>query len=389
MSARLNVHLYPSPLTYESRMLRVTSALMESGVFDAIELVGTQADGLPGEEPLDGGRSLVRLPAEGVGLSRVRRLVGLRRWGAAVEERYRDADVACINAHSLTVLPLAARLASRTGARLIYDTHELETETASASPLRRSLARQVERRYIGRADHTFVVSSGIETWYRETYGLTSVTTIKNYPVLRDRTHSTPSVPLRAVMDVPSEGTLLLYLGKLSPGRGLERLVSAFHDYSTSSQFLALVGFGPLEVSLRAQAIAGPAWERIQLLPPVPPHDVAALAAQADVGVALIQPVSLSYRLSLPNKALESLAGGIPVLASDLPDLAAELDGDSLGWTIEPTEAAVARWLRTVTPAEIARKRARADLWGLSHHWGLEAARMVSVYKSLLNVRGDL
>ena len=84
-------------------------------------------------------------------------------------------------------------------------------------------------------------------------------------------------------------------------------------------------------------------DRVVLAPPVPTGEVVRWAAGADVGLALIQNVSLSYFLSLPNKLFEYVAAGLPVVASDFPDLRRVVEERGLGTVCRPDDpAAIAR-----------------------------------------------
>lgn len=168
--AGLNLHLYPSTLVNESRILRITRALADSGVFAQIEVAGATGPELPDLEAIDGNRSFRRFPRHSP-LGRpttVTKVLRTLDWSRRVRSHYRDASLACINAHSLAVLPLAAQLARNTGARLIYDTHELETEVKGSTGLRRLLSRAIERRLIHRCDAVVTVSGSIAAWYAKT-----------------------------------------------------------------------------------------------------------------------------------------------------------------------------------------------------------------------------
>ena len=67
--------------------------------------------------------------------------------------------------------------------------------------------------------------------------------------------------------------------------------------------------------------------RLELLDPVPPDRAASVLADADLGLALIEPACLSYRMTLPNKLYEYVAAGLPILAGEVPVLAAEVRGN--------------------------------------------------------------
>ena len=71
-------------------------------------------------------------------------------------------------------------------------------------------------------------------------------------------------------------------------------------------------------------------DRVEFAAPVPPGKVVESIREAGAGLALIQPVCLSYRMSLPNKLFEYLAAGVPVLASDLPAIGALVPKHGIG-----------------------------------------------------------
>ena len=61
------------------------------------------------------------------------------------------------------------------------------------------------------------------------------------------------------------------------------------------------------------------------------------AASATVGVSIVQPASLSYRLALPNKLFQYMAAGIPVVASDFPDVRQVVEGSGAGVVVDPVD----------------------------------------------------
>ena len=60
--ASTNIHIYPSPLTHESRILRITDALAKAAIFDQIEVYGVSAPDLPDRQPVDAKRTFLRYP---------------------------------------------------------------------------------------------------------------------------------------------------------------------------------------------------------------------------------------------------------------------------------------------------------------------------------------
>lgn len=313
----INLHVYPSPITNESRIEREVATIGSLGIFSAVEVAGITAPGLADSEPL-GDCGLVRRFASEAGshglLARAGKTLA---FGRAVSDYYSDKPVAVINCHSVAALAVCVSLKRATGARLVYDTHELETEASAAVGLRRPIYKIAERRGIKHVDHTFTVTESIEHWYREAYGLTAIDTIYNYPSREQVGGRVDRRYFRALFDLPDSARIYLYQGNLGIGRGLDMVARAFREGLVPDGVVVFLGYGPLEAEIREWASAS---SRIFFHPAVPPGDLAPLTGAADVGLAPTEGSRcLSYYYSAPNKMFQYWRAGIPVVASHLPE----------------------------------------------------------------------
>ena len=313
----INLHIYPSPITNESRIEREVATIESLGIFTSIEVAGVAAVGLPTTELL-GDHGVVRRFASEAGshgvLARAGKTVAFRR---AVFDHYSSQHVSVINCHSVAALPLCVALKRATGASLVYDTHELETEASAAIGLRRPIYKLVERRGIQHVDHTFTVTESIEDWYRDTYGLTSIDTVYNFPSREQTSETGDKQYFRAKFGLSDKQRIYLYQGVLGPGRGIEVVARAFRESLIQDGVLVLLGYGPLESDIREWAATS---SRIFFHPAVPPRDLGSLTGTADVGlVPTVGSQCLSYYYSAPNKMFQYWSAGIPVIASPLPE----------------------------------------------------------------------
>jgi glycosyltransferase involved in cell wall biosynthesis len=67
---------------------------------------------------------------------------------------------------------------------------------------------------------------------------------------------------------------------------------------------------------------------------VPPAELISLASQGDVAVIPIRDVCLSYRYCMPNKLFEAAFAGLPIVASNLPDMERFIIANDLGLVFE-------------------------------------------------------
>jgi len=373
----LNVHIYPTPFRNESRILKITRSLKEAALFDRIRIMATWEEGLAERERLDEVREVVR----------IRRKLGEGRegtfWKAArtgewswwVMRSLREERIDCVNAHSLSVLPLCVLLKRSKSARLIYDTHELETETLHTRGLRRIAARAVERLLIPFTDEVVVVNDAIADWYRKAYRIGNVSVVRNVPVRRD-VPETPSLLLRDAFGIREDEVLFLYQGILTQGRGISLLLDTFAEVDRK-RHIVFLGYGDL-----ADAIvqAGRHAPNIHYHPAVPPDKIPDYTAGADVGVSLIENACLSYYLSLPNKVFEYLQCGIPVIVSRFPGMAEVVDRFDCGWSIPVERNLLTRLVSSMSREEISRRREGAREAGKHYHWALEEPTLLGVYK---------
>src|SRR5260370_40565582 len=131
----INLHVSASPIVYESRIFKQTLSMARSGLFSDVVTCGMARAGLPRQENLPYGQRIDRVGAtvHDRRPSVAGRVLEQLSWSRAVLRFYSHGDIRVINAHSVAVLPVCYLLSRRLGAKLIYDTQELETAATTST----------------------------------------------------------------------------------------------------------------------------------------------------------------------------------------------------------------------------------------------------------------
>lgn len=383
-ASRHLVMLLLNPFTHDSRVEKEAATLVEAGY--RVTVVALAAEGLPTRE-LRAGVDVIRVKRPG--WPPILRFFLVRRRMARVALRL-EPDA--IHAHDTETLDIAGRVATALGVPIVYDGHELWLErvrrgrsTVYAALTRRYFA-WVERRWLPRAAARITVSEPIAEHLRRRYGVADVVVLPNYPLPVEP----PDPPwqlrrLPGATGVPSDAPIVLFIGNATEGRGIEDLMVAMTKLPEAH--LVLLGAADQEGYVRPLASRHHLASRVHVTPRVPTEHVVAYAASATVGMAAIPPLSLSYRYSLPNKLFQCMQAGLPVVASDFPQVRQVVEEAGAGLTVNPLDAdAIAGAIRTYLDDPARREtdgaRGRAAVRERLN-WTAVAPRLVDLYRRVV------
>jgi glycosyltransferase involved in cell wall biosynthesis len=376
------LHLYFAPWGRESRAFRAGRLAVEKGLAARVVYVGHQTPENPDTEDAAGGLGVLmrlppRLPAKGG--SKVKRVQGALQWIGEVRRRFSGAEApALIQCHSLASLPASVALKRATGAPLLFDAHELESQRIGwAAPVRWG-ARATESLLLKEVDHTIVVGDKIREWYEAREPKHRFTTVRNVPGARWE-KGVRSPRLRAALGLDDQAFVFLYLGLLNRFRGVAELIDVFKAMP-ADRHIVFVGYGEAETEIRAAAAA---HCNIHFHPAVPPGEICEIASGADVGLCIIDMSALSYRYALPNKLFEYIAAGLCVICTDGPEMRQVIEESGLGWTVPADDrVALDALLRSLDRTDVRGRVERATY--VAPTWESEGAKLEAIYRTLLD-----
>jgi glycosyltransferase involved in cell wall biosynthesis len=376
----LNIHIYPSPITHESRMLKETKTIADAGLADEIYLVGIGKENLPERERLDDKRQIWRVrPKIGTQQSGLlTKSIRYAEWQARVFFAFRGRNVRLVNCHSLPALPIGVLFKLFAGARLVYDTHELETESDAAIGAKRLFYKMVEKSLIRYVDLVITVNESIARWYKKEYSLIHVYAVRNVPYQAKKGQDFRNSILKTAFGIEADELLFIFQGSLSQGRGIEMILNAFTKVDRRKH-VVFMGFGPLEGLIREYEKV---HSNIHFHPAVKPAQVSEYTSGADVGICLQEDMGLNHYLSLPNKFFEYITSGLPVIASDFPEMARVLDEAGCGWKVPVDRAALLALINCISGDDVMVRRTRAREYRETIGWENEEKILLRAYRTL-------
>lgn len=286
------------------------------------------------------------------------------------------ADV--YHCHDLNTLWIGHVCKTKTGARLIYDSHELQTERSRMGYWWKRWALWNERRWLPSADALIVASPPWIDHLRRLYGAVPdpAVAVINVP------EKTVVVPrdLRPGLGLAPGTPILLYQGSIQENRGIEPAIDAME--LLDGVVLVIVGYGYYRNSLEDMVNKRGLADRVRFFGPIPNDELLHWTASADVGLCNIVNASLSYYTTLPNKLFEYMMSEVPILGSDSPGIGAVVEETGTGEIVDPVDP---QSLATATEKILADPepyRAACRVASERYNWEVESRALLGVYERL-------
>ncbi len=310
-------------------------------------------------------------------------------WRSFRVARREPADV--YHANDLVTLPVAWLCSRLTGGGLVYDSHELwldRPRLRNRSRLNRFFVRRIESFLIRRAYAIIAPGLSVGQELSIRYNIVPPTVILNAPYYRPFEHSTV---FRDKLGIPAEERIILYMGKLSWGRGIERGIQSLKYLSQVSCVVFGSGLDSYVAELRVFIEDKGLADRVYFFDEVPFDEVTRYAMSADIGLVLHQNIGLNYYYVSPNKLFECMAAGLPVVGSNFPDLKKYIEGYNLGVTCDPeSPKEIAEAINYILSDESRYNEMRENALEAAKifNWENESRKLVALYEGLSDRTND-
>tara|TARA_A100001388_G_scaffold274711_1_gene258817 strand:+ start:2508 stop:3674 length:1167 start_codon:yes stop_codon:yes gene_type:complete len=280
-----------------------------------------------------------------------------------------------IHCHDTLALPIAILFkVFHSKLKVIYDAHELGSNRNGIDNFFSKIVYFFEKITWRFIDHFISVSPSIIKWYEEEYGRKKNTLILNSPEIETKKIEN-SNGFRKKFLINDDEKLFIYVGEINKGRGITNLLEIFKDLKSRILFL---GYGPLVNKVKDFEKN---YSNIHYHEAVEPDSLISLIQEADVGLCLVERVSLSDYFCLPNKLFEYAFAGLPVIASDFPDIKFLVEKYDLGFCCD--SGSIKDVKKNIERYESIIKISKNDVSKLHDlSWQKQELNLINVYRRL-------
>ena len=215
--------------------------------------------------------------------------------------------------------------------KLIYDSHEYFTEVPELAGRRfaKGTWLRIERYIFPKLKHVITVNDSIAEIYKKEYNV-DVATMRNVPLKHSGIEKDKT---RAELNLPIDKKLIILQGAgINVDRGGEELVESMRYVKDA--VLLIVGGGDVIEVLKKMVSDFGLVDKVRFIDKMPYKRMMMYTVNADLGATLDKPTNLNYRYSLPNKIFDYLKAGIPVLSSNLIEVARIVNQYEVGVVVE-------------------------------------------------------
>jgi glycosyltransferase involved in cell wall biosynthesis len=348
-----------------------------------VEVLGVPDDNQAGIVQLDGARyQKLRLASRTLRVlpRAVRYFIQLIEFTCRVVVIGRRIRPHIVHCHDTFPLLAGWILKRRTGCRLVYDAHELESDKNAQNFILSRATLRIEKFCWKQVDLLISVSDSIIDWYVRNLGAKPSVLVLNSPAIAESGPASGGLEdrenyLRRKYDIPEDHIVFVYLGLFCAGRGIQICLDAFAS-GPENAHVVFIGLGQLTETIREYSGR---HANIHIHPAVPHDQVVSLVRSADYGLCVVERVSLSDYYCLPNKLFEYCFARIPVLASGFPEIIRVVEQYSLGVCCDPEPASVRAALTRLMKQTVS--RVTSDIAPLS--WEAQASRLTAAYRERL------
>ena len=295
---------------------------------------------------------------------------------------FKRADVLVSNdLDTLLANHLAKKFKSKT--RLVYDSHEYFTEVPELinRPKVQRIWLRIERLIFPKLKDVYTVNQSIADIYSAKYNK-EVKVVRNISPL----WSGKEIKSKKELGIPENKSIIILQGAgINIDRGAEEAVEAMNNVDA---ILLIVGDGDVVPQLKefVSEQNDLLKSRIRFIGKQPYDVMMNYTFHADIGLTLDKPLSLNYKLSLPNKVFDYMHTTTAVVATNIKEVAYVVMTHQIGKVLD--ELSVETLSKTLTslindPNRLEKYHANCKVAAQTENWEIETQVLAKIYPKVV------
>lgn len=296
-----------------------------------------------------------------------------------------------VHMHDHLTLAAAAMYKEAFGCPIVWDAHEIYEDLASIEQERAAVNSRIIRENVRYVDGFITLNQSIADFYREKYPELPAAVL--VPNAVERVAQTRyDGRLHEAAGLHQDQKILLFQGGYSPHRGIPALLAA-SQHLRGDWSLVFMGWGKLEDEIRHQAEAASdrpeGRSRVAMVPSAPHDELLSWTAGASLGAIPYENTGLNHLYCSPNKLWEYPAAGVPILATDMPEMEKQIAKYDIGLVVsrelDPQEIGAA--VNALTDADLERLKANCGAYAAAENWQNYESRLHELHMGLARQYG--
>lgn len=227
-------------------------------------------------------------------------------------------------------LPFVTIIGKIKRGKIIYNSRELYAFIGGLAnrPVIQFLIKTIENFFIRRVDLVLTTGEMDSEFLEKFYGIRDTLVLRNLPQIQKPSRI---VDLREMFNISTDKTILLYQGVIQGGRGIKLLLHAMAHIPKAA--FVILGEGEKRTYYEKLCEELNIADKVFFTGVINQKELINYTAGGDIGLAIIENISISYYHALPHKIFEYIMADLPVLASNLPQMKKVIDHYKVGETL--------------------------------------------------------
>ena len=234
-------------------------------------------------------------------------------------------------ANDLPTLYPAFKIAKKLDSKLVYDSHEIYSETLNQFfPEKTTLLKSkifyllikfmkihgkfIEKRIFKKLHCFITVNKSLLNYFDKIYHIPNSLIIMNFPYLKSQT-KIEKIDFRKKYNWEGKSVIFIYQGVLNYGRGIKLFIKSL-SITNNRYKLVILGDGPIKNEISTLINELNLENRVKTIPMVSLNKYLNYTSAADFGLNLLEPINKSKEFASPNKLFEYIHIDKPVLCSN-------------------------------------------------------------------------